>query len=80
VKFSLLTLVLVLVSVPATNCELPNMLDGGGPAGVKDAPVLGGGPAGVVDGFSAISEKVDLPREGCDFASGVAGGLDEKGT
>jgi len=77
-------LVLVWVSVPVPNCELPNMLDGGGPAGVKDAPVSGGGPAGVVDGFSAISEKVDLPLEvpleGCDFASGVAGGLEEKGT
>jgi hypothetical protein len=46
------------------NCELPNMVDGGGPAGVNDGPVVGGGPAGVVDGFSAISEKTDLPREG----------------
>ncbi len=63
------------------NCELPKMVDGGGPAGVNDAPDWGGGPAGVVEGLSAMSENVDLPRETCDLDSGVAGGgLEEKGT
>lgn len=56
------------------------MVDGGGPAGVKDAAEFGGGPAGVVDGFSAMSEKIDVPRKYCDFESGVAGGLEENGT
>lgn len=40
------------------------MVEGGGPAGVKDAPVFGGGPAGVVEGFSAISAVFNLPLEG----------------
>ncbi len=62
------------------NCELPNMVDGGGPAGVNDAAEFGGGPAGVVDGFSAMSEKVDVALEYRDFGSGVAGGLEENGT
>lgn len=30
--------------------ELPNILEGGGPAGVKVFADEGGGPAGVVDG------------------------------
>ena len=30
--------------------ELPNILEGGGPEGVKDLADEGGGPAGVVDG------------------------------
>lgn len=56
------------------------MVDGGGPAGVNDAAEFGGGPAGVVDGFSAMSEKVDVAFEYRDFGSGVAGGLEENGT
>ena len=37
---------------PEPSCELPNMLAGGGSAGVKDR-ADGGGPAGVVDGLEA---------------------------
>lgn len=55
------------------------MVEGGGPAGVKDAPV-GGGPAGVVDGFSAISLKTGPSLDRFGLESGVVGGLDEKGT
>ena len=40
---------------------LPNIEDGGGPAGVKDLADEGGGPAGVVDGFSARLESPFLP-------------------
>ena len=58
--------------------ELPNLEDGGLPAGVndiKDEP--GGGPAGVVDGFEAkLLVKGLLFR----LLSGVDGGLEEKGT
>lgn len=61
------------------NCELPKMVEGGGPAGVKDAPV-GGGPAGVVDGFSAISLKTNPSLDRFGRESGVVGGLDENGT
>jgi hypothetical protein len=56
------------------------MVEGGGPAGVKEAPESGGGPAGVVDGLPAISEKAGLPLDGCALDSGVAGGLEEKRT
>ena len=55
--------------------ELPNLEEGGLPAGVndiKDEP--GGGPAGVVDGFEA-----KLLAKGLLFRllSGVDGGLEE---
>lgn len=38
--------------LPEPSCELPNILDGGGSAGVKDR-ADGGGPAGVVEGLEA---------------------------
>ena len=38
--------------LPEPSCELPNILGGGGSAGVKDR-AEGGGPAGVVEGLEA---------------------------
>jgi len=38
--------------LPEPSGELPNILDGGGSAGVKDR-AEGGGPAGVVEGLEA---------------------------
>ena len=66
-------------AVPGASCELPNTLDGGGPAGVKEFVADGGGPAGVVEGpvLSAAKGLLFLPL--C-FCAGVEGGLDEKGT
>lgn len=55
--------------------ELPYVVDGGGPWGVKEAAEEGGGgPAGVVDGLLArllLLLLRDLP--------GVAGGLESYG-
>ncbi len=57
--------------------ELPNGVDGGGPAGVKDPNAGPGGPAGVVDGFEATLLSKALVR--ClGRVSGVEGGLEEK--
>lgn len=36
-----------------SSLELPSMLEGGGPTGVKEPADEGGGPAGVVEGFEA---------------------------
>lgn len=38
--------------LPEANWELPKMLCGGGPAGVKERAEEGGGPAGVVEGWA----------------------------
>lgn len=39
------------------SCELPNIDEGGGPAGVKEPAEEGGGPAGVVVGLEAMFSK-----------------------
>lgn len=57
--------------------ELPNGVDGGGPAGVKEPNGLPGSPAGVVEGFEPGLPVKPLP---CRLESGVDGRLEEKGT
>jgi hypothetical protein len=58
---------------PEWSWELPNIEEGGGPAGVKDAADEGGGPAGVVVGLVAKDSLLFVPN----FVPGVEGGLEE---
>jgi hypothetical protein len=53
--------------------ELPKIVEGGGPTGVKEPPEDGGGPAGVVEGFEAPKGLNEVFLR----LSGVEGGLEE---
>ena len=56
------------------------MVEGGGPAGVKDR-TDGGGPAGVVDGLAPNMEKeLSILSVRLRRVPGVDGGLEERGT
>ena len=56
-----------------SSLELPKIVEGGGPAGVKEPTEDGGGPAGVVEGFETLKGL----KESFLRLSGVEGGLEE---
>lgn len=62
---------------PVPNCELPKIVDGGGPAGVKECVDDGGGPAGVVEACPSRVEKSGLFWKSGVCPPGVDGGLED---